>query len=111
MPRDHADPVGEVAFARCASAAGTENQDALPDLDVVAGLENGLFDRQVVDEAAVGAADVHQPIAALHPTDLSVPARDFGVVEADGLAGVAADADYGTGQLDLLALVRTFDDD
>src|SRR5205823_13720294 len=56
---DQADAVGQVAGAAgLLAGAGAVDQDALADADVVARLEEDVADGLVVDEGAVGAADV-----------------------------------------------------
>ena len=53
------------------------------------------------------STSVNRPFS---PTELGVAARHLGVVQADGIAGVAADRDDALGQLELLAFVGAFDD-
>ena len=107
VPGDHADAVGQVAGRRTVAAAEAVDQDGLADLDLVAGLEQGVLDRLAVDEGAVGAAAVVDAVAAAvqGQAELGVPAGNLGVVQADGVGGVAADAEDRPGQVELLALV------
>src|SRR5262249_4814050 len=93
-----------------AGAAGAVDEDALADADLVARLEDDVLDRLVVDEGAVGAADVEEAVAAaIDLTELGVPPRDFGVVQADRVAGLPAGGEDGAHQVELLALVGAFD--
>src|SRR5262249_40613407 len=105
------DLVGEVDRRRPVGPAGAVDQDGLADLDVVAGLEQDLLHRLGVDVGAVGAADVDQAVALVGEAQLGVAARDLGVVQVDGIALAAADAEGGAGQLELLPFVNAFDDD
>src|SRR5207244_11777126 len=90
---------------RAFSAAGTENEDGLSDLELVAGLEDGVMDRLAVDVDAVGAIAVEEPIAGAveAEAELGVAARDFGLVAPACVAGVAADPHHRAGQLELPA--------
>jgi hypothetical protein len=108
---DQADALGEVAgVARRLGAAGAVDEGGLADLDVVAGLEGGFADALVVDEGAVSAADVGEGVvAAVGLAELGVAARDLGVVQTDGVAGLAAHAEAQAAQLELFPLVGAFD--
>src|SRR5262249_53393446 len=93
-------------------SGGAEDQDRLAERDVVARAEWGFLDRLGVDERAVGAADVAEPINAIVRHDFGVFARDFGVVQDDAIGTVAADRQtLADGQFKLLALIRSLDDD
>src|SRR5947209_832618 len=103
MPRDHADPVGQVAAALDLTAAGAVDEDTLPDLDMVARLQHGFLDRLVIDEGAVSAADIDDTVAALDLAKLRMAARNLGVVHADLADRVSAHAQDRAGQVKLLA--------
>src|SRR5205823_11445436 len=60
---DQADLLGEVAGGRHVAAAAGDDEQGLADLHLVAGLDGGFGDVFVVDEGAVGAADVAQQVA------------------------------------------------
>src|SRR5262249_5205931 len=114
LPSDEIDLLGKIAGSRTGAAAAADNQDRLADLDLIAGRERNLGDGLIVDEGAVGAADVAQEIAfsvSVLDNQLGMAAGDFGIVEADAVNGIPAYADRGAGQLELLALVGTLDDD
>src|SRR5262249_43827212 len=71
-------------------------------------------DGLVVDEGAVGAADVADVVAAAVAgllVEFGVAGRDLGGVEAGGVGGGAGDAQGGGGQPGLLAPVGALDDD
>ena len=91
--------------------AGAEDEERLADLDLVAGLQGGVRDGLVVDEGAVGAADVDEVVAAVDEAELGVPARHLGVVRRMLLPESRPTLCTGCGQLELLALVGALDDD
>src|SRR5262249_2639549 len=106
---DEADLLGEGAGGRHVAAAAGDDEQGLDGLYLVAGLQHPLGDGLAVDIGAVGAADVAEEVAlalvAGALDEFGVAARHLGVVEADGVALDAADADDRLGQLELLALV------
>src|SRR5205823_13304260 len=63
----------------------------------------------IVDIRAVGAAFVEKGVAAVGLAKLGVPARDFGVVQADAIGAVATERHGDVAQLELLALIGAFD--
>src|SRR5262249_2074087 len=107
---DHADAGGQVAGRRL-GPGGAVDPDWLADLDVVAGLQEDVLDRLVVDEGAVGAADVDEAVTLGGLAELGVAAGDLGVVQPDAVAGVAADAELRVGQVELFAFIGALDDD
>jgi hypothetical protein len=110
---DQANLVGDLGRCRWSfGAGGAEDQDRLSEGDVVARPEGGFLDRLGVDECAVGAADVAEPKDAVVGHDFGVLARDFGVVQDDAIGPVATNGQgLPSGQLELLALIGTLDDD
>src|SRR5262249_28501956 len=58
VARDQADLLGQFAGGSSGLPAGGVDEQRLTDLHLVAGLEQDVLDRLIVDEAAVGAADV-----------------------------------------------------
>ena len=111
-PRDHADLAGQVVDGLGGvGPAGTEDEHRLADDDLIAGLQRGLLDLLVVDEGAVGAADVDEHIVAVGQAKLGMAARHLGVVQANLVGRVPADADDRLGQLELLAFVGALDDE
>ncbi len=76
-----------------------ERQQKVADGDLVGGLEDFLRHRLVVDERAVGAAEIADPPAAEGVAEhLGVAARDGVVVEEELHAGDAADDDVRLGE-------------
>ncbi len=95
-----------------ASVVGVlEDQDGLPEPDLVARLEGDLVDRLVVEIGAVGRLEVDELEGIVDPPDLGVPARDLVIVEADRVRVVAAEPDDLGLQLEPLPLVGPFDDE
>src|SRR5207302_5207166 len=119
LPGDHADAVGERAPGllpngvrrSVVAAAGAVDEDGLSNLQLVAGLENGVVDRPTIDVDAVGAIAVEDAVTTAVETEpqFRVPAGNFGVVQADGVARIAADSERRPGQLELPAFVGAFD--
>src|SRR5690606_36756247 len=90
---------------------GTVDEHALADADQVARPQQYVLDRLVVDEAAVGAADIAEPVAFGSEHELRVTARGLGVVEFQAVGGIAAGPNHLPGQLELLPFIDTLDDD
>ena len=111
-PRDHADLLGQVVagLGAVGPAAGVDKR-GLADEDLIAGVQVGLRDLHVVDEGAVGAADVHEHEPGPHLAKLGMPARHLGVMQTDAAGGVSADGQHRLGQIELLALVGPLDDE
>ena len=65
-----------------------------------------LIDPLVVDERAVGAAQVDQFEIVFRADDFGVAPRDLDVVQADGIGRFAADADSGTRAIRSVSLDR-----
>ena len=63
-----------------------------PNLHLVAAGQLLLLDPVAVDERAVGAAQVANQVTSRRLADFGVPARDFGVVQLDGVGRIAAQA-------------------
>src|SRR5439155_20634673 len=83
----------------------------LPDLELIARLEDGVADRPAIDVDAVGTVAIDEPVASAveAEAEFGVPAGDFGGVQSDRVSGVAADTERRPGQLELPALVGAFD--
>ena len=90
---------------------GSQNQDRPADLDVVARLKLPGFGALAVDESAVGAAEVADSPGFAVADQVGVVAGDFGVGEADDVAGAAADADDSVCQLKSRTLVGPLHDE
>src|SRR5262249_45361423 len=63
LARDQTDLLGKVAAAGVVSPSAGEDEHALADLNLIARLQSGVIDRGVIDEGAVGAADIAQVVA------------------------------------------------
>ena len=98
-PVDAGDRRGEARLA--------EDEKRLTDADVIARFERGALDAFIIDERAVGAAEVVDLIAPIDEKKLRMAARNFGVVQADAIGRIAADADDGVAQIELPAFVLT----
>src|SRR5262249_2773918 len=108
---DEVDAVGEVGGRRRFAVVGAVDEEALADLYLVAGVEEYVTDGLVVDEGAVGAAEVEQAVAVGGAAQLGVAARDFGVGQGDAVGGAAAEVVGGVAQLELPAFVGTLGHD
>ena len=111
-PGDHADAVGQIAGRGAIAGSQRINQDGLADLDLIAGMEQGVLDGRAVDEDAVGAAAVMDAITAAveSEAEFGVPAGNFGIVEMNGVRRIPADAEDGARQSELSAFVNSLND-
>jgi hypothetical protein len=88
---------------------GEEHQRAA-EQDAVARFEQAFLDRLVVDNGAVGAAEVGEREARFFLADAGVLAGDFAVVELNQIAAVAAECEL-CRQFEPLAAVATLHDE
>ena len=68
-------------------------------------LQPVLLDPLAVDERAVGTVQIGDGEGVVQAADFGVMAGDFGVVQLDGVRGVAADADHGPLEFEAGALI------
>ena len=88
------------------------DQQRLAHADPILELERHRVDLATVQERAVLAAQVEQPIAALRQGfDLAVAARDVGPVDLDIVLGLAPDGDRLVSELELRRATLLADDE
>ena len=102
---------GEVVGGGSFAAIECVDENGLADLDVVAGLKENVANRLVVDERAVGAAEVANAVAVGGADELGVATRHLGVGQADRAGGVAAGGRGVGAERELSPLVGPLDDD
>ena len=73
LARDHADAVRQVAGPLPFTAAGAVDENALADLDAVAGSQHRFLDGLAIDERAVGAAHVDYRVRAVGLAEFRMP--------------------------------------
>lgn len=99
-----AKPLGTIQF----TAEECEVQCTYPDL-VAIGQERRL-NPDLVDVDAVEASGVDDPVMAVNPTELGVPAADSDVIKKDCAVAMAAGGGVGMGQFEFGARSRAADD-
>lgn len=99
-----AKPLGTIQF----TAEECEVQCTYPDL-VAIGQERRL-NPDLVDVDAVEASGVDDPVMAVNPTELGVPAADSDVIKKDCAVAMAAGGGVGMGQSEFGARSRAADD-
>ncbi len=111
LARYEADAVSEIAGRGRLTTIERVDENRLADLNVVAWLEQDVADGLVVDEGAVGAADVAEAEAVRGADEFRVLPRGFGIGEADLAGRIAAGRKYVGGERELSALIGPLDDD
>ena len=107
-PRRDVDLPGQV-FGRLLGQARVKHQGAA-DLDSGPPVaKRWRWMRLPFEEGAVGAVQVRQQIRAVGPLELGMLARDFGVVELDGVGRLASEAELLAFQLEAAPLIVAAD--
>lgn len=102
---DQADAPSQIADGRGAARFDAVNKQSLADADMIAHLEDGALNALVVDKGAIGAAQIVNLEAPLDGAEFGMAARNFGIVQANPIRGIATDADDCIAEFEVPAFV------